>query len=483
MPGHSRSENGVASLSYVPAIHVFDLVDAQDVDARDKPWHDESEPEVRMIPRYTRPEMAAIWDAQTRFRIWFEIEAHAADALAEIGVIPRDAAQAIWAKGKDAKFNVERIEEIEREVKHDVIAFLTHLAEIVGAPARFVHQGMASSDVLDTCFNVQLVRAADLLIADIDKVLAALKRRALEHKLTPTIGRSHGIHAEPTTFGLKLASAYAEFSRGRERLVAARREVATCAISGAVGTFAQIDPRVEAHVAKAMGLAVEPISTQVIPRDRHAMYFATLGVIASSMERLATETRHLQRTEVLEAEEFFSEGQKGSSAMPHKRNPVLSENITGLARIVRGYVTPALENVTLWHERDISHSSVERMIGPDATVTLDFALNRLAGLIDKLLVYPDNMMKNLDRLGGLVHSQRVLIALTQKGAAREDAYRMVQRNAMKVWRGEADDFLALLKADADVRKYLNEGEIAANFDLAHHLKHVDSIFERVFGVS
>jgi adenylosuccinate lyase len=453
------------------------------VDARDKPGHDESKSEVRMIPRYSRPEMAAIWDAQTRFRIWFEIEAHAADALAEIGVIPKEAAQAIWAKGKDAKFNVERIEEIEREVKHDVIAFLTHLAEIVGAPARFVHQGMTSSDVLDTCFNVQLVRAADLLIADTDKVLAALKRRALEHKLTPTIGRSHGIHAEPTTFGLKLASAYAEFSRGRERLVAARREVATCAISGAVGTFAQIDPRVEAHVAKAMGLAVEPISTQVIPRDRHAMYFATLGVIASSMERLATETRHLQRTEVLEAEEFFSEGQKGSSAMPHKRNPVLSENITGLARIVRGYVTPALENVALWHERDISHSSVERMIGPDATVTLDFALNRLAGLIDKLLVYPDNMAKNLDRLGGLVHSQRVLIALTQKGAAREDAYRMVQRNAMKVWRGEANDFLALLKADADVRKYLSEGEIAANFDLAHHLKHVDAIFARVFGAA
>jgi len=436
-----------------------------------------------MIPRYTRPEMAAIWDAQTRFRIWFEIEAHAADALAEIGVVPQEAAQAIWAKGKDAKFNVERIEEIEREVKHDVIAFLTHLAEIVGAPARFVHQGMTSSDVLDTCFNVQLVRAADLLIADTDKVLAALKRRAFEHKLTPTIGRSHGIHAEPTTFGLKLASAYAEFTRGRERLVAARREVATCAISGAVGTFAQIDPRVEAHVAKAMGLAVEPISTQVIPRDRHAMYFATLGVVASSMERLATEIRHLQRTEVLEAEEFFSEGQKGSSAMPHKRNPVLSENITGLARLVRGYVTPALENVALWHERDISHSSVERMIGPDATVTLDFALNRLAGLIDKLVVYPDNMRKNLDRLGGLVHSQRVLIALTQKGAAREDAYRLVQRNAMKVWRGEANDFLALLTADADVRRYLSKAELAKEFDLDHHLKHVDTIFQRVFGAA
>ena len=434
-----------------------------------------------MIPRYTRPEMAAIWDAQTRFRIWFEIEAHAADALAELGVIPKEAAREIWAKGKDAKFDIERIEEIEREVKHDVIAFLTHLAEIVGPQARFLHQGMTSSDVLDTCLNVQLVRAADLLIADTDKLLAALKRRAFEYKLTPTIGRSHGIHAEPTTFGLKLASAYAEFSRARERLIAARREVATCAISGSVGTFAQIEPRVEAHVAKAMGLAVEAVSTQVIPRDRHAMYFATLGVVASSMERLATEIRHLQRTEVLEAEEFFSEGQKGSSSMPHKRNPVLSENITGLARIVRGYVTPALEDVALWHERDISHSSVERMIGPDATVTLDFALNRLAGLIDRLIVYPDNMRRNLDRLGGLVHSQRILTALTQKGANREDAYRMVQRNAMKVWRGEASDFLALLKADADVRKYLSEADLAANFDLAYHFKHVDAIFARVFG--
>jgi adenylosuccinate lyase len=434
-----------------------------------------------MIPRYTRPEMAAIWDPQTRFRIWFEIEAHAADALAELGVIPKEAAATIWAKGKDAVFDIDRIDAIEREVKHDVIAFLTHLAEIVGPQARFVHQGMTSSDVLDTCLNVQLVRAADILIADTDKLLAALKRRAFEHKLTPTIGRSHGIHAEPTTFGLKLASAYAEFARNRERLVAARAEVATCAISGAVGTFAQIDPRVEAHVAKAMGLAVEPVSTQVIPRDRHAMYFATLGVVASSMERLATEIRHLQRTEVLEAEEFFSEGQKGSSAMPHKRNPVLSENITGLARLVRGYVTPALENVALWHERDISHSSVERMIGPDATVTLDFALNRLAGLIDRLIVYPANMRRNLDRLGGLVHSQRVLIALTQRGATREDAYRMVQRNAMKVWRGEADDFLALLKGDPDVRKYLGEAELAEHFDLAHHMTHVDLIFERVFG--
>ena len=436
-----------------------------------------------MIQRYTRPEMAAIWDPQTRYRIWFEIEAHAADALAEIGVIPKEAAKTIWAKGKDAKFDVARIDEIEREVKHDVIAFLTHLAEIVGPEARFVHQGMTSSDVLDTCFNVQLVRAADLLIADTDKVLAALKRRAFEHKMTPTIGRSHGIHAEPTTFGVKLAYAYAEFARNRERLVAARREVATCAISGAVGTFAQVDPRVEAHVAKALGLAVEPVSTQVIPRDRHAMYFATLGVVASSIERLATEIRHLQRTEVLEAEEYFSEGQKGSSAMPHKRNPVLSENLTGLARVVRGYVTPALENVALWHERDISHSSVERMIGPDATVTLDFALGRLAGLIDKLLVYPANMQRNLDRLGGLVHSQRVLIALTQKGAAREDAYRMVQRNAMKVWRGEASDFLMLLKADPDVRKHLSEAELTANFDLGYHLKEVDTIFQRVFGAA
>jgi adenylosuccinate lyase len=436
-----------------------------------------------MIPRYTRPEMAAIWEPQTRFRIWFEIEAHAADALAELGVIPKEAAATIWAKGKDAAFDIDRIDAIEREVKHDVIAFLTHLAEIVGPQARFVHQGMTSSDVLDTCLNVQLVRAADILIADTDKVLAALKRRAFEHKLTPTIGRSHGIHAEPTTFGLKLAAAYAEFARGRARLVAARAEVATCAISGAVGTFAQVDPQVEAHVAKAMGLAVEPVSTQVIPRDRHAMYFATLGVVASSMERLATEIRHLQRTEVLEAEEFFSEGQKGSSAMPHKRNPVLSENITGLARLVRGYVTPALENVALWHERDISHSSVERMIGPDATVTLDFALNRLTGLVDRLIVYPANMRKNLDRLGGLVHSQRVLIALTQKGATREDAYAMVQRNAMKVWRGEADDFLALLKADPDVRRYLGEAELAAHFDLAHHLKHVDLIFARVFGTA
>src|SRR6202171_3675453 len=391
-----------------------------------------------MISRYTRPEMASIWEAQTRFKIWFEIEAHAADALAELGVIPREAAKVVWAKARDVIFDVARIDEIERETKHDVIAFLTHLAEIVGPEARFVHQGMTSSDVLDTCLNVQLTRAADLLIADVDKVLAALKKRAFEHKMTPTIGRSHGIHAEPVTFGLKLAQAYAEFSRAKDRLIAARKEVATCAISGAVGTFAQVDPRVEEHVAKAMGLSVEPVWTQVIPRDRHAMYFATLGVVASSIERLATEIRHLQRTEVLEAEEFFSEKQKGSSAMPHKRNPVLSENLTGLARLVRGYALPAMENVALWHERDISHSSVERMIGPDATVTLDFALARLAGIIDKLIVYPNAMQKNLDRLGGLVHSQRVMLALTQKGVAREEAYRLVQRNAMKVWGGEAD---------------------------------------------
>lgn len=435
-----------------------------------------------MIPRYTRPEMASIWEPQTRFKIWFEIEAHAADALAELGTIPKEAARTVWAKAKDATFDVARIDEIERETKHDVIAFLTHLAEIVGPEARFVHQGMTSSDVLDTCLNVQLTRAADLLLADLDKVLAALKKRAFEHKMTPTIGRSHGIHAEPVTFGLKLAYAYAEFTRAKERLIAARKEVATCAISGAVGTFAQIDPRVEEHVAKAMGLVPEPISTQVIPRDRHAMYFSTLGVIASSVERIAVEIRHMQRTEVLEAEEFFSEGQKGSSAMPHKRNPVLSENLTGLSRMVRAYVTPALENVVLWHERDISHSSAERMMGPDATVTLDFALVRLAGLIDKLLVYPANMQKNLDRLGGLVHSQRVLLALTQKGASREDSYKLVQRNAMPVWRGEGD-FLQLLKKDAEVKKYLSDAELEELFDLGYHLKHVDTIFKRVFGES
>ncbi|QIB35515.1 adenylosuccinate lyase [Ancylobacter pratisalsi] len=433
-----------------------------------------------MIPRYTRPEMAAIWEPQTRFRIWFEIEANATDALAEIGVVPKEAAAKIWEMAQDATFDVDRIDEIEAVTKHDVIAFLTHLAEIVGPEARFVHQGMTSSDVLDTCLNVQLVRAADILIKDVDRLLAALEARAFEHKLTPTIGRSHGIHAEPTTFGLKLAQAHAEFQRNRARLVAARTEVATCAISGAVGTFAQIDPRVEEYVAEKMGLAVEPVSTQVIPRDRHAMFFATLGVVASSMERVATEIRHLQRTEVLEAEEFFSAGQKGSSAMPHKRNPVLTENITGLARLVRGMVTPALENVALWHERDISHSSVERMIGPDATVTLDFALNRLAGVVEKLVVYPENMQKNLDLLGGLVHSQRVLLALTQKGASREDAYRLVQRNAMPVWRGEGD-FQTLLTNDPEVRNFMTAEEIAEKFDLGYHLKHVDTIFKRVFG--
>jgi adenylosuccinate lyase len=435
-----------------------------------------------MIPRYTRPEMAEIWTAQTRFRIWFEIEAHAADAMAELGLIPASAAKAIWDKGRSARFDVERIDAIEREVKHDVIAFLTHLAEIVGPDARFLHQGLTSSDVLDTCWNVQLVRAADVLLADLDALLQALERRAFEHKLTPTIGRSHGVHAEPTTFGLKLAGFFAEFSRARARLLAARKEVATCAISGAVGTFAQVDPRVEAHVAKAMGLEVEPISTQVIPRDRHAMYFATFGVIAASIERLATEIRHLQRTEVLEAEEYFSEGQKGSSAMPHKRNPVLSENLTGLARLVRAYVTPALENVALWHERDISHSSVERVIGPDATVALDFALARLGGLIDKLVVHPQHMRENLDRLGGLIHSQRVMLALTQKGVAREDAYRLVQRNAMKAWSGEGD-FGALLAADPEVRKHLSKTELAESFDVDAHLRHVDTIFRRVFGRS
>ena len=432
------------------------------------------------IPRYTRAQMAAIWSPQTRFRIWFEIEAHAADAMAELGLIPKEAAKTIWQKGNAAQFDAARIDEIEREVKHDVVAFLTHLAEIVGPQARFVHQGMTSSDVLDTCLNVQLVRAADLLIADVDALKAALERRARQYKFTPTIGRSHGIHAEPTTFGLKLAFAFAEFARARQRLELARKEVATCAISGAVGTFSQVDPRVEAYVAEKMGLAVEPISTQIIPRDRHAMYFATLGVVAASAERLATEIRHLQRTEVLEAEEFFSEGQKGSSSMPHKRNPVLSENVVGLARMVRAYVVPALEDVTLWHERDISHSSVERMIGPDATVTLDFALARLTGIVDKLVVYPENMQKNLDLLGGLVHSQRVLLALTQKGVAREDAYRLVQRNAMKAWAG-GGDLLTLLKADKDVRKHLSEADLEDNFNLDFHFAQVDTIFRRVFG--
>ncbi|HET8973148.1 MAG TPA: adenylosuccinate lyase [Pseudolabrys sp.] len=433
-----------------------------------------------MIPRYSRPEMTAIWSPETKFRIWFEIEAHAADAMAELGTIPKDTAKKIWEKGKPAKFDVARIDAIEAEVKHDVIAFLTHLSEIVGPEARFVHSGMTSSDVLDTCLNVQLVRATDILIADVDALLGALRRRAFEYKLTPMVGRSHGIHAEPITFGLKLAYAYAEFARARDRLAAARKEVATCAISGAVGTFAQVDPRVEAHVAKAMGLSAEPVSTQIIPRDRHAMYFATLGVVASSIERLATEIRHLQRTEVLEAEEYFSEKQKGSSAMPHKRNPVLSENVTGLARMVRAFALPAMENVALWHERDISHSSVERMIGPDATITLDFALARLASIVDKLIVYPAAMQKNLDRLGGLIHSQRVLIALTQKGVAREDAYRLVQRNAMKVWAGEGD-FLSFLKADKDVRAKLTDKELEANFNLDHHFRYVDTIFKRVFG--
>jgi len=401
--------------------------------------------------------------------------------MAELGLIPKEAARTIWEKGSEAVFDVARIDAIEREVKHDVIAFLTHLAEHVGPEARFVHMGLTSSDILDTAFNIQLVRAADLLAADLDALLAALKRRAFEHRLTPTIGRSHGIHAEPTTFGLKLAYAYGEFQRAKARLAHARAEVATCAISGAVGTFANVDPRVEAYVAQKLGLEPEPVSTQVIPRDRHAMYFATLAVIASSLERLAIEVRHLQRTEVLEAEEFFSEGQKGSSAMPHKRNPVLTENITGLARMVRSYALPALENVALWHERDISHSSVERMIGPDATVTLDFALARMAGVIEKLVVYPESMQRNLDRLGGLVHSQRVLLALVDKGVSREDAYRLVQRNAMRVWQ-EGGDFLALLKADPEVSKALSAAELQALFDLAYHTRHVDDIFARVFAV-
>ena len=432
------------------------------------------------IPRYTRPLMAAIWSPETRFRIWFEIEAHAADAMAELGMIPKDAAKTIWEKGKAAGFDVARIEAIEREVKHDVVAFLTHLAEIVGPQARFVHQGMTSSDVLDTCFNVQLVRAADLLLADIDALNAALERRAREYKLTPTIGRSHGIHAEPTTFGLKLAFAFAEFTRARQRIELARKEVATCAISGAVGTFAQVDPRVEAYVAKKMGLVVEPISTQIIPRDRHAMYFASLAVVAASCERLATEVRHLQRTEVLEAEEFFAEGQKGSSAMPHKRNPVLSENVVGLARMVRAYVVPALEDVTLWHERDISHSSVERVIAPDATIALDFALVRLTGMIDRLVVHPERMSENLESLGGLIESQRVLLALTQAGMSREDAYSAVQRNAMAAWDGNGR-FSDLLKHDPAITRLLEPQTIDGLFDTAHHLKHVDTIFRRVFG--
>jgi adenylosuccinate lyase len=435
--------------------------------------------EAGMIPRYARPQMSSIWEPEAKFRIWFEIEAHALDAMAELGIVPKEAARAVWERGA---FDVERIDAIEAEVKHDVIAFLTNVAEHVGPEARFLHQGMTSSDVLDTCLAVQLSRAADLLLADIDELLEVLNRRAFEHKLTPTIGRSHGIHAEPVTFGLKLAEAHAEFARNRERLVAARKDIATCAISGAVGTFANIDPAVEAHVAGKLGLAIEPVSTQVIPRDRHAMFFATLGVIASSIERLATEIRHLQRTEVLEAEEHFSAGQKGSSAMPHKRNPVLSENLTGLARMVRAYVTPALENVALWHERDISHSSVERYIGPDATITLDFALARLTNVMDKLLVYPERMQRNLDRMGGLVHSQRVLLALTQAGASREEAYALVQRNAMKVWESDGRlSLLDLLKADAEVTARLSDAELEERFDLGYHFKHVDTIFERVFG--
>jgi adenylosuccinate lyase len=433
-----------------------------------------------MIPRYAREEMTAIWSPETRFRIWFEIEAHAADKMAALGVIPKDAAAKVWEKGRNAKFDVGRIDTIEREVRHDVIAFLTHLAEIVGPEARFVHQGMTSSDVLDTCLSVQLARASDILINDVDRVLAALRKRAFEHKMTLTIGRSHGVHAEPTTFGVKLAGYYAEFARARRRLVAAREEIAVCAISGAVGTFANIDPSVEAHVAGKMGLAIEPVSTQVIPRDRHAAFFAALGVVASSIERLATEIRHLQRSEVLEAEEYFSPGQKGSSAMPHKRNPVLTENLTGLARLVRMCVIPAMENVALWHERDISHSSVERGIAPDATIHLDFALNRLAGVIEDLVVYPDRMRENLNRFGGLVHSQRVLLALTQAGVSREDAYRLVQRNAMPAWRGEGT-FLDNLKNDPEVGAKLAAADLEALFDDGHHLKHVETIFRRVFG--
>ena len=435
-----------------------------------------------MIPRYSRPEMTRIWEPETRFRIWFEIEAHAASASAQLGIIPEAAAKKIWEKGSEAVFDVKRIDEIEAVTKHDVIAFLTHLAEHVGPEARFVHQGMTSSDVLDTCLNVQLVRAADLLLADLERLLATLKTRAFEYKNTLTIGRSHGIHAEPTTFGIKLAFAYAEFERAKTRLEAAKKEVATCAISGAVGTFANVDPRIEEYVADKMGLVPEPVSTQIIPRDRHAMYFATLGVIASSMERLAIEIRHLQRTEVLEAEEYFSPGQKGSSAMPHKRNPVLSENLTGLARMVRAYAMPAMENVALWHERDISHSSVERMIGPDATITLDFALARLAGIIEKLVVYPDNMKKNLEKLGGLHNSQRVLLALTQAGVSREDAYALVQRNAMKTWE-HGKDFLAELKADKDVVAKIPPAKLEAMFDNDYHTAHVDTIFRRVFGTA
>jgi adenylosuccinate lyase len=441
-----------------------------------------------MIPRYSRPQMASIWTPENRFRIWFEIEAHACDAMAELGIIPKASAKAIWDGGAKAMAalnanpaaEIKKLDDIERVIKHDVLAFTTWLGEFVGPEGRFIHQGLTSSDVLDTTFAVQLTQASDILLADMDKLLAALKKRALEHKNTLTIGRSHAIHAEPTTFGVKLAGHYAAFTRNRARLVTARAEIATCAISGPVGTFANVDPRVEAHVAKKLGLAIEPVSTQVIPRDRHAAYFAALGVIASSIENLATEIRHLQRTEVREAEEFFSEGQKGSSSMPHKRNPVLTENLTGLARVVRSAVMPALENVTLWHERDISHSSTERYIAPDATGTLDFALARLAGVVEQLVVYPERMKANLESLGGIVFSQRVLLALTQKGMSREDSYAAVQRNAMEVWRGNAS-LLALVRADKEIRQFLSDDELCALFDMAYHTKQVDTIFKRVFG--
>ncbi len=430
-----------------------------------------------MIPRYSRPEMTKIWEPENKFRIWFEIEAHACDAQANLGTIPEAAAKRVWERGK---FDVERIDEIEAEVKHDVIAFLTNLAEYVGPEARFVHQGMTSSDVLDTCLSVQLCQAADIIANDLDQLLEALKKQALKHKFTPTVGRSHAIHAEPTTFGLKLAGYFAEFQRNKERLILARKEIATCAISGPLFTFASIEPEVERHVAEKLGLKIEPVSTQIIPRDRHAMFFSILGVIASSLERLAVEIRHLQRTEVREAEEFFSSGQKGSSSMPHKRNPVLTENITGLARLIRSHVVPSMENVALWHERDISHSSVERVIAPDATIALDFSLARMTGVIEKLVVYPDQMQKNLDKLGGLINSQRILLELTQKGMSREDSYEAVQRNAMPVWL-EGKDFKALLKNDSKIREFLNENEIEELFNPDFHFKHVETIFERVFG--
>ena len=432
-----------------------------------------------MIPRYSRPEMTKIWEPENKFRIWFEIEAHACDAQANLGTIPEAAAKRVWERGK---FDVERIDEIEAEVKHDVIAFLTNLAEYVGPEARFVHQGMTSSDVLDTCLSVQLCQAADIIANDLDQLLEALKKQALKHKFTPTVGRSHAIHAEPTTFGLKLAGYFAEFQRNKERLILARKEISTCAISGPVGTFASIEPEVERHVAEKLGLKIEPVSTQIIPRDRHAMFFSILGVIASSLERLAVEIRHLQRTEVREAEEFFSSGQKGSSSMPHKRNPVLTENITGLARLIRSHVVPSMENVALWHERDISHSSVERVIAPDATIALDFSLARMTGVIEKLVVYPDQMQKNLDKLGGLINSQRILLELTQKGMSREDSYEAVQRNAMPVWL-EGKDFKALLKNDTKIREFLNENEIEELFNPDFHFKHVETIFERVFGLN